>query len=214
MQDEYLLNGARLKLEQRKGYIHLSLTGLLPGVDNVRALGTLVERIMERTAVRRVLFDARGLGHDLAPDACDEAWAWLGARLYAQMAVVLPASSAELGLTRFNMTGLSSQLPLRAFLAVMDAHRWLDLRMSGERRLSQMGIPAVKSVPPPPNQPTGRTGDTDLPPSQQRSDSQRVEKKKSGSYHTGPLEVLLPDANGTDGDAPPGSIRGGGARSE
>ncbi|NUO48959.1 MAG: hypothetical protein HOV80_08900 [Polyangiaceae bacterium] len=209
MQDEYLLSGARLKLEQRKGYIHLSLTGLLTGVDSVRALGTLVERIMEKTTVRRVLFDARGLGHDLAPDACDEAWAWLGARLYAQMAVVLPASSAELGLTRFNMTGLSSQLPLRAFLAVMDAHRWLDLRMSGERRLSQMGIPAVKTVPPPPNTApatTGaRTGETDPPPGQQ--------KKRSGSYHTGSLEVLLPDANGTD-DSPPGSIRGGGARSE
>lgn len=210
MQDEYLLNGARLKLEQRKGYIHLSLTGLLPGVDSVRALGTLVERLMEKTAVRRVLFDARGLGHDLAPDACDEAWAWLGARLYAQMAVVLPATSAELGLTRFNMTGLSSQLPLRAFLAVMDAHRWLDLRLSGERRLSQMGIPAVKTVPPPPNTAAAtsgaRTGETDPPPGQQ--------KKRSGSYHTGALEVLLPDANGTDGDAPPGSIRGGGARSE
>jgi hypothetical protein len=213
MQEEYLLSGARLKLEQRKGYIHLSLTGLLPGVDSVRALGTLVERIMEKTGVRRVLFDARGLGHELAPDACDEAWAWLGARLYGQMAVVLPASSAELGLTRFNMTGLSSQLPLRAFLAVMDAHRWLDLRLSGERRLSQMGIPAVKTVPPPPNVAssagTVRTGETDAPPSQRPP-----EKKRSGSYHTGPLEVLLPDANGTDGDAPPGSIRGGGARSE
>jgi hypothetical protein len=209
MQDEYQLSGARLKLEQRKGYIHLSLTGLVPALESVRALGTLVERIMEKTGVRRVLFDARGLGHDLAPDACDEAWAWLGARLYAQMAVVLPASSAELGLTRFNMTGLSSQLPLRAFLNVMDAHRWLDLRMSGERRLSQMGIPAVKTVPPPANPPAGvRTGETDAPP------SQRPEKKKSGSYHTGQLEVLLPDANGTDGDAPPGSIRGGGARSE
>jgi hypothetical protein len=213
MQEEYLLSGARLKLEQRKEYIHLSLTGALPAVDSVRALGTLVERIMEKTGVRRVLFDARGLGQELATDACDEAWAWLGARLYGQMAVVLPASSAELGLTRFNMTGLSSQLPLRAFLAVMDAHRWLDLRLSGERRLSQMGIPAVKSVPPPPhvasNSGATRTGDTDAPPTQRPP-----EKKRSGAYHTGPLEVLLPDANGTDGDGPPGSIRGGGARSE
>jgi hypothetical protein len=212
MQDEYLLSGARLKLEQRKGYIHLSLNGTLPGVGGVRALGTLVERLMEKTGVRRVLFDARGLAHDLAPDACDEAWAWLGARLYGQMAVVLPASSAELGLTRFNMTGLSSQLPLRAFLNVMDGHRWLDLRMSGERRLSQMGIPAVKTIPPP-----ARTGETDAPPAHRVDRGQGQgppEKKKSGSYHTGPLEVLLPDANGTDGDAPPGSIRGGGARSE
>jgi hypothetical protein len=203
MQDEYLLSGSRLKLDQRKGYLLLSLTGSLGSVEDVRALGTLLERIMEKSAVRRLLFDARGLLNELAVDACDEVWAWLGARLYAQMAVVLPASSAELGLTRFNMTGLSSQLPLRAFLNVMDGHRWLDLRLSGERRLSQIGIPAVKTIPPPPPA-------SSVPPPQDRAPTEPPQKKRSGSYHTGPLEVLLPDANGTD--AGPGSIRGGGTR--
>lgn len=189
MQDELLLNGSRLTLEQRKGYLHLSLSGDIATAHDARALGNALERAMERLGVRRLLFDARGLDREIASDPCAEIWVWLSARLYVQMAVVLPASSAELGLTRFNMTGLSSQLPLRGFLNVMDAHRWLDTRMSGERRLSQMGIPAVRaSMPPPASAAPAATTDD------------RVEKKRSGSYHTGDFEPLEPDANGTDSD--------------
>lgn len=174
-----MLNGSRLTLEQRKGYLHLYLGGLVVTAHDVRGLGTAVERSMERFGVRRILFDARGLEQEVPPPACEEVWAWLGARLYAQMAVVLPGTSAELSLTRFNMTGVSSQLPLRGFLTVMDAHRWLDTRMSGERRMSQLGIPAVRatSVPPP-------------------SNGER--KKESGSFLTGEFEPLT-GANGTDG---------------
>jgi len=201
MQEELPLNGARLTLEQRKGYLHLSLTGVVLTVTDVRALGTTLERVMEKTGVRRLLFDARGLEEDVPPPACEEVWAWLGARLYAQMAVILPATSAELGLTRFNMTGVSSQLPLRGFLNVMDGHRWLDMRMSGERRLSQIGIPAVKAatIPPPSaasSPPSGSPGPNEGEP---------VEKKRSGSYQTGGFEALLPGANGTDGSGGSGA---------
>lgn len=192
MQDELLLNGSRLTLEQRKGYLHLSLNGVVASIQDARTLGHALERAMERLGVRRLLFDARGLEHEIAIEPCAEIWVWLAARLYTQMAVVLPASSAELGLTRFNMTGLSSQLPLRGFLNVMDAHRWLDTRMSGERRLSQMGIPAVRptSIPP--------TSVAPPPTSANAGVEERTEKKRSGAYHTGDFEPLEPDANGTD----------------
>ncbi len=171
--------------------------GLIETAPDVQQLARLVERIMERSAIRRVLFDARGLEREVPPAACDEIWIWLSARLYVQMAVVLPEHLAELGLTRFNMTGLSAQLPLRAFPSVMEGHRWLEMRLSGERRLSQMGMTAVpapdtRSASPPPT--SVRAG----PPA---NSDERVGKKRSGSFVTGEMESLLPDS-GTDGGKP------------
>jgi hypothetical protein len=185
MRDEYPLRGGRFEVEARKGYLLMAVHGELDAVEDITHLGAVIERVMDRTAVRRILFDARGLLRELPQDACDAVWAWLGARTYFQMAVVLPGALATLGLARFNMMGLSSNLPLRAFATVMDAHRWLDMRVSGERRVSTQTMKAA-TVPPA----TGRS----VPPP-----SDGAEKKQSGYFSSRP-EPLPSQANGTNGE--------------
>ena len=195
----------------------MSFYGELPQVAHVQELGALIERLMERHGERRVLVDARALQELLDEETCDSVWVWLGQRSYHQMAVVLPQELAALGLARFNMTGVSAGLPLRAFAAMMDAHRWLDLRTSGERRHSSSMMQAVRLSSPPPSgapastagPPGARAGElrrsgstSSMPAVRPESDgsdptSSReggFEKKSSGYYHKGDtLEIMLPD---------------------
>jgi hypothetical protein len=48
-----------------------------------------------------------------------------------------------MAVTTINMRSVSLNLQLRAFTAIIEAHRWLDTRMSGERRLTGQ-FPAVQ----------------------------------------------------------------------
>ena len=142
---------ARFDLEERKGYILIRVSGTLPTEADVDRLAAFVSTAVERTGSRKLLLDARTLEVPFPDDACHRAWEWIHARRYDQLACVMPPA-ADLVLTRLNMTGVSSGLPFRAFPTVVDAHRWLDQRLSGvHRRPSSSMIPiAAKNSEPPP----------------------------------------------------------------
>jgi hypothetical protein len=139
------LNGAEeqahFDLEERKGYILIRVSGALATEAEVDRLAAFIADAFERTGFRKLLVDARTLEVPFPDDACHHAWEWIHARRYDQLACVMPPA-ADLVLTRLNMTGVSSGLPFRAFPTVVDAHRWLDLRLSGvHRRPSSSMIP-------------------------------------------------------------------------
>ena len=141
-------------VEERKGYVLIRVTGSLPTEADVDRLAAFISDALERTGLRKLLIDARALEMPFPDDACHHAWEWIHARRYDQLACVVPPA-ADLVLTRLNMTGVSSGLPFRAFPTVVDAHRWLELRLSGvHRRPSSSMIPiasksSTNSEPPP-----------------------------------------------------------------
>lgn len=137
-------------LEARKGYIIIRVSGTLPTEAEVDRLAAFISDAVERTGLRKLLIDARTLEVPFPDDACHHAWEWIHARRYDQLACVMPAT-ADLVLTRLNMTGVSSGLPFRAFATVVDAHRWLDMRLSGiHRRPSSSMIPVAPTTSHPP----------------------------------------------------------------
>ncbi len=131
----YELARTRIEVEPRRGYLHAVLRGECASVDDVLDLSNLAQRVMDRHDTRRLLVDARTLPDHLPTDACTAALEWLGGGLCRQLAWVVPSGgdpgTNELAVTRINMTSLSSALPLRAFGAIIEAHRWLDARPSG-----------------------------------------------------------------------------------
>ncbi len=131
------------EVEERKGYVLIRVSGSLPTEADVDRLAAFISDALERTGLRKLLMDARLLEVPFPDDACHHAWEWIHARRYDQLACVMPPT-ADLVLTRLNMTGVSSGLPFRAFGTVVDAHRWLEMRLSGvHRRPSSSLIPVA-----------------------------------------------------------------------
>jgi len=167
---------ADFDLEERKGYALIRVRGALPTEADVDRLAMFIADAIERTGLRKLLIDARALEVPFPDDACHHAWEWIHARRYDQLACVMPPA-ADLIITRLNMTGVSSGLPFRAFPTVVDAHRWLELRLSGvHRRPSSSMIPvAMKKSDPPPSvssrvaTPPPPTAVSSVPPRENRS---------------------------------------------
>lgn len=146
MLDTFQLNRVRLELEERKTYLYVRVSGELSSPEEVERVAARMSWWMEKQQLTRVLADARELNVPLPDEACHATWEWIHARRYEQFATVLPAAAADLVLTRMNMTSVSSGLPFRGFASVVDAHRWLDPRLSGVMRRSSSISPST--VPP------------------------------------------------------------------
>lgn len=153
MLDTFQLNLVRLELEERRTYIYARVSGELVTPEEVERVAARIGWWMEKQQLTRVLADARELNVPLPDEACHAVWEWIHARRYEQFATVLPAAAADLVLTRMNMTSVSSGLPFRGFASVVDAHRWLDPRMSGVMRRSSSISPSI--APPGPVESSG-----------------------------------------------------------
>lgn len=139
MSEVFRLSNAHLEIEERKGYLFARVRGLLATAAEVGRTTTLVRDALNKMPERRLLIDAQQLDLPLPDPACHAAWEFIHAKDYSMLACTLPHEPGDLTVTRMNMTGLSSGLPLRAFSNILDAHRWLDLRPSGiHRRPSSM----------------------------------------------------------------------------
>jgi hypothetical protein len=154
-----------VEVEPRRGYLHLVLRGDVETPDAALHLGALAVRVMERHETPRLLVDARAVP-ELPKEACDAGWAWLAEGACRQLAWVIPAGAdAEMNVTRINMMAVSSSLPIRAFSAIIDAHRWLDAKQPDRRLSSVIGAvrpterpPPMSSGPPPTTPPRGSNG--------------------------------------------------------
>lgn len=159
MLDTFQLNQVRLELEERKTYLYVRISGELATPEEVERVAARMSWWLEKQQLTRLLADARELNVPLPDEACHATWEWIHARRYEQFATVLPAAAANLVLTRMNMTSVSSGVPFRAFASVVDAHRWLDPRMSGVIRRSSSVMPALTegsgSEPPTSKRPSG-----------------------------------------------------------
>ena len=179
---------AHVEVEERKGYVLIRVSGALPTEVEVDRLSAFISDTIERTGLRKLLIDARALEVPFPDDACHRAWEWIHARRYDQLACVMPAAS-DLVLTRLNMTGVSSGLPFRAFPSVIDAHRWLEMKLSGvHRRPSSSMIPAQKPMSEPPPAGSAPPAPYASPP---RKTSTRSSSMPSGAYEL-PAESLKP----------------------
>jgi hypothetical protein len=141
--EAFRLNSAAIETEERKGYLYVRVHGELSTVADVeRAVVHLRDR-MDQAGTKKLHIDVRQLRIPLPDDACHAAWQFIHARDYTILACTLPEETGDMMVTRMNMTGLSASLPFRAFSNIVEAHRWLELRPSGVRRVSSVSIPAV-----------------------------------------------------------------------
>jgi hypothetical protein len=193
----YELARTRIEVEPRRGYLHAVLRGECATPDDVLDLSGLAQRVMDRHDTRRLLVDGRALADHLPTDACSAVLHWLGEGQCRQLAWVVPVgadkSATELVVTRINMTGLSSSLPLRAFGAIIDAHRWLDARPAGERRQSST-MSAVR-----PDEVAAAVERSRTPPRAITFTSAPPERPPS-SVPSRRMQSVIPPRNDKDGD--------------
>lgn len=138
----------RVEVEERAGFLFIVEQGELRDLRELEAYIAQLEKLIEKTGLRRAIIDARGERGDPPADVRRAMWDWLAApnRGLSQVAFVLPS---EMAVARVNMTALSQKAPVRAFDSVQQAQRWL-LRPV---RPSQFGMAPVSGPPGPPSTP-------------------------------------------------------------
>lgn len=143
MGEVFELKNARIELDVREGYVHLIAEGTLADLAEVDEHNAIVERFVSRCGIRRVLMDARRQGAESSPEVRTAVWDWMkSGRAFDQIAYVL-APAEELRCASINMTALSFGLNLRAFVNVLEAHRFL----TAKRRHSTTGFPVTRNTP-------------------------------------------------------------------
>lgn len=140
----------------RADYLLVVEHGTLSTPEEVHRYLTELEIASQRFHLRRLLIDARSETTEESPSSSDAraaTWRWIRTqRAFDQIAYVL---RDEMTIARVNMTALSERLPIRAFAAVAEGHRWV-----ARSRTPSTSIPAppsartaTSSVPPPPMTP-------------------------------------------------------------
>lgn len=144
MLDTFHVHEVSLELEERRTYLHAHLVGEVLSKEVVERVTARLGWWMEKQQIPRLLVDARDLVVPFPDEACHATWEWIHARRFEQCAIIFSPAATDLVMTRMNMTAVSSGLPVRGFAAVVDAHRWLDPRLSGiQRRHSSTTLPAL-----------------------------------------------------------------------
>jgi hypothetical protein len=158
------LSNGSATLTARADYLLVVEHGTLSTADEVLRYVTELEMAGQRFHLRRLLVDARSEidGAESRGEASGAMWRWIRSqRVFDLIGYVL---RDEMTIARVNMTALSERLPVRAFGAVADGHRWL-----ARARPSSTALTAVRPVPssmPPPPIRTPVPERTPMPPSQ------------------------------------------------
>jgi hypothetical protein len=146
------LTSGSATLTARADYLLVVEHGTLASSDEVLRYVTELETASARYKLRRLLVDARSEtdATESRGDARSAMWRWIRAqRSFEMIGFVL---RDDMTIARVNMTALSERLPVRAFLAVADGHRWLAKLRSSSTAIPQ-ARPGPSSVPPPPMTP-------------------------------------------------------------
>jgi hypothetical protein len=147
------LHSGSATMTARADYLLVVEHGTLASAEEAHRYLTELELASQKFQLRRLLVDARSESDeaDATGDARAAMWKWLRSqRAFDMIGYVL---RDEMMIARVNMTALSEKLPVRAFIAVADGHRWL-----ARQRQSSTAIPLARpqgssSVPPPPRSP-------------------------------------------------------------
>lgn len=147
-QGTYALGSSRIDVQVRDGYLHIVARGTIANLDEVGEYTALMERVMAEQSCRRVLLDARGEQGDPQPVVRAAVWEWFRSdRSFDTVAYVVGDDEA-MKAARINMTALSLGMNLRAFVSVVEAHRFLT---SPQRKPSSVfSAPPRESIAPPP----------------------------------------------------------------
>jgi hypothetical protein len=149
-----LTNGSAT-LTPRAEYLLVVEHGTLSMLDEVNRYTNELEAAATRFELRRLLVDARSETTDTAGHAEARAamWRWMKSqRAFEMIGFVLVD---PMMIARVNMTALAEKLPVRAFDAVAEGHRWLARRgrLSTATGIAvQPGTPSP--VPPAPTTPS------------------------------------------------------------
>jgi len=170
------LSNGSATLTARADYLLVVEHGTLTTRAEVNRYTSELETAAVRFQLRRLLVDARSETSEGAGQGESRAamWSWIRSqRTFEMIGFVLVD---QMMIARVNMTALSEKLPLRAFDAVAEGHRWL-----ARMRRSSTAIPAAiggsSSIPP-------RAPTPDSPPTRPASDSGRHLRPRLGASTT------------------------------
>jgi hypothetical protein len=140
------LKNGRMEGDERDGYLFIVASGVLEDLEDVAASNAFLERLMEERGTKRGLIDARLQSDEPTPEVRAAVWDWLKSeRAFAVLGYLVP-ETATMKVSRVNMTAVSFGLNVRAFVSVVDAHRFVV-----PKKRSSTLMPAVKppsSFPP------------------------------------------------------------------
>ncbi|MFO0617073.1 MAG: hypothetical protein U0414_31040 [Polyangiaceae bacterium] len=131
----YTLRSSRVEVHPRDGYLHIVATGTLASLDEVQEYTLLMERIMSERGCRRVMLDARGEQGEPPPMVRAAVWEWFRSDRSFDMVAYVVGDDESMKAARVNMTALSMGMNLRAFISVVEAHRFLS---SPQRKASSV----------------------------------------------------------------------------
>ncbi len=158
------LSNGSATLTARADYLLVVEHGTLSTPDEVLRYVTELEMAGQRFHLRRLLVDARSEVDEAESrgEASSAMWRWIRSqRGFDMIGYVL---RDEMTIARVNMTALSERLPVRAFSAVADGHRWLARARPSSTSLTP-ARPVPSSVPPPPLHTTASRTSMTTPPS-------------------------------------------------
>lgn len=127
---QFTLSRSSGEVEARAGYVFAMSRGVLASPQEVAEYFGLVKSHLDAAHVRRLLMDARGQSDQPSPEVREAAWSWLK-RLNLDRIAYVVGNEEALKLSRINMTAISAHMPMRAFVSVLEAHRWLATTMPG-----------------------------------------------------------------------------------
>jgi hypothetical protein len=132
------LKSSRFDVDERDGYLHIVAIGILSSLEQVAECNAAFSRLMSERGTRRALLDARGQQGEPPPEVRAAVWDWFKSdRAFETVAYVVPESEG-MKAARINMTAVALGMNLRAFVSVIEAHRFLS-----PKRGSSM-FPAVR----------------------------------------------------------------------
>ena len=141
------LKNGRMEGDERDGYLFIVASGVLEDLEDVALANAFMQRLIEEHGTKRGLIDARLQSDEPTPDVRAAVWDWLKSdRAFDVLSYLVP-ETATMKVSRVNMTAVSLGLNVRAFVSVVDAHRFVV-----PKKRSSTLMPAVRppsSFPPP-----------------------------------------------------------------
>jgi hypothetical protein len=149
------LRSSRIDVDERDGYLHIVATGQVETLDDVAECNAEFERLMRELGIRRALLDARGQIGEPTAEVRAAVWEWFKSdRSFAVVGYVVPEAQA-MKAARINMTAVALGMNLRAFVSVVEAHRFLAPKRASSLMAAVRETP--ESTPPaerPPSDPS------------------------------------------------------------
>ncbi|MGF1469405.1 MAG: hypothetical protein ACFCGT_25070 [Sandaracinaceae bacterium] len=132
------LSFGELEVEERPGYLLLAEAGSLTTTGDLAEYVEVLEGIMADYGARKAILDVRGQIGDFGAAVHERLWRWLeSGRAFRRLALLV---ATDLTMAEVNLTAMRREAPVRAFVRLTEAQRWLLQRRQN----------TSQSYPPPP----------------------------------------------------------------